>query len=52
MTFDKFVAKFQKVINNLEMYGRGMHNVDIVDFLWTKMANLELAPYVVSMKLH
>ena len=34
------------------MYGRGMHNGDIVDLLWTKMGNPELAPYVVSMKVH
>ena len=34
------------------MYGRGMHNVDIVDFLWTKMGNTDIAPYVVSMKVH
>ena len=51
MTFEKFVATFQKAIDDLEMYGRGMHNGDIVDFLWTKMGNPELAPYVVSMKV-
>ena len=52
MTFEKFVATFQKAIDDLEMYGRGMHNGDIVDLLWTKMGNPELAPYVVSMKVH
>ena len=52
MTFEKFVNTFQKSINDLEMYGRGMHNGDIVDLLWTKIGNPELATYVVSMKLH
>ena len=52
MTFDKFMATFQKANDNLEMYGHGMHNGDIVDLLWTKMVNPELAPYVVSMKVH
>ena len=33
MTFEKFVATFQKEIDDLEMYGRGMHNCDIVDLL-------------------
>ena len=49
---EKFVATFQKAIEDLEMYGRGMYNGDIVDLLWTKMGNPELAPYVVSMKVH
>ena len=52
MTFEKFVATFQKAIDDLDMYGCGMHNCDIVDLLWTKMSNPELAPYVVSMKVH
>ena len=52
MTFDKFVATFHKAIDDLDMYGRGMHNGEIVDLLWTKMGNPELAPYVVSMKVH
>ena len=30
MTFEKFVATLQKAIDDLEMYGRGMHNGDIV----------------------
>ena len=52
MMFEKFVAKFQKAIDDLEMYGRGIHNDEIVDLLCTKMYNPELAPYVVSMKVH
>ena len=52
MTFEKFVATFQKAIDNSDMYGRVMHNCDIVDLLWTKMVNPELATYVVSMKVH
>ena len=52
MTFEKFVATFQKAIDDLEMYGCGMHNGDIVDLFWTKMGNPDLAPYMVSMKVH
>ena len=52
MTFDKFVATFQKAIDNLDMCGCGMHNGDIVDLLWTKMGNPELASYAVSTKVH
>ena len=44
MTFEKFVATFHKSIDDLEMYGRGMYNGDIVDLLWTKMVNPELEP--------
>ena len=51
MTFEKFVATFQKAIDNLDMYGRGMHNGDIVDLLCTKMGNPELSPYMVSIKV-
>ena len=46
------MATFQKSIYDLEMYGRGMHNGGIVDLLWTKMGNPELAPYVVSVKVY
>ena len=52
MTFEKFVDTFQKEIDDLEMYGHGMHNGDIVDLLWIKMGNPDLAPYVVSVKVH
>ena len=52
MTFEKFMATFQKEMDDLEMYGCGMKNGDIVDLLRTKMGNPELAPYVVSMKVH
>ena len=52
MKFDKFVATLQKAIEDLDMYGRGMHNGDIVDLLWTKMGNPKLALFVVSMKVH
>ena len=33
MTFETFVATFQKEIDDLEMYGGGMHNGEIVDLL-------------------
>ena len=52
ITFEKFVATFQKAIDDLEMYECGMHNGDIVDLFWTKMGNPEIAPYVVFVKVH
>lgn len=52
MKFEKFVANFQKAIDDLERYGRGMHDADIVDMIWPKMCNPELASYVVSLKVH
>ena len=52
MKFETFVATFQKAIDDLDMYGCGMHNGDIVDLLWIKMGNPELATYVVFMKFH
>ena len=33
MAFEKFVATFQKAIDDLDMYRRGMHIGDIVDLL-------------------
>ena len=51
MTFEKFVAKFQKSINDLEQYGRGMHNEDIVDMLWAKICNPDLNMYMAALKV-
>ena len=39
MTFEKFVAKFQKAIDKLDKCGQGMHNKDIVDMIWSKIFN-------------
>ena len=47
-----FVVTFQKAIDHLEIYWCGIYNGDIVDLLWTKMGNPELASYMVSMKIH
>ena len=42
MTFEKFVATFQKAIDELDMYWRAMHDGDIVDLLWKKWVILSL----------
>ena len=52
MTFEKLMATFKKAIDDLEMCGRGMHDGDIVDLIWTKMGNPEIASYVVSTKVY
>ena len=51
MTFEKFVAKFQKAIDDLEKHGRGMHNKDIVDMLWVKICNSDLNMYMAALKV-
>ena len=49
--FEVFNSKFQNAINILDSYGRTVHNKDVVDLLWTKLNNSELAMFVVSIKV-
>lgn len=51
MTFEKFVAKFVKAVDELDKRHRGMHNADIVEMIWKKMTNPELSQYVVALKV-
>ena len=39
MTFENFVSKIVKSIDELEKIGRGMHNVGIVEIIWQKVSN-------------
>ena len=52
MKFEVFNIKFQNEVNILGSYGRTMHNKDVVDLLWTKLNNVELAMFVASIKIN
>ena len=51
MTFEKFVSKLVKVVDELEKQGRGMHNADIVDIIWKRVRNSELSQYLTALKV-
>ena len=51
MKFEVFSGKFQNAVNILETYGRGMHNDDIVDLVWTKLQNADLSLFVSSLQV-
>ena len=51
MKFEVFSGKFQNAINVLSMYGRAMHNEDIVDLLWPKIQSADLAMFLSSLKV-
>ena len=51
MTFEKFVSKLVKTVDELEKIGRGMHNADIVDIIWKKVSNAELSQYIAAVKV-
>ena len=43
MTFEKFVSKLVKVVDELEKRSRGMHNTDIVQIIWQRVSNTKLS---------
>ena len=51
MTFEKFVSKFVKAVDELEKLVRGMHNADIVETIWQRVSNAELSQYLTSIKV-
>ena len=51
MKFEVFNNKFQNTVIILDSYGRTMHNEDVVDLLWAKFNNAELAMFVASIKV-
>ena len=51
MTFENFVSKIVKSIDELEKIGRGMHNVGIVEIIWQKVSNSELSQYLAAIKV-
>ena len=50
-SFEKFSAKLQKCYDDLEEAGRPVHNGDIVDGLWDRIAAPELQAYISSLKV-
>ena len=49
--FKVFNSKFQNAVKVLDSYGHTMHNEDVVDLLWKKLNNSELATFVASVKV-
>ena len=50
MTFEKFVRKIVKAVDELEKRGRGMHNAEIIEIIWKRVSNDELSQYITSLK--
>ena len=51
MTFENFVRKLVKAVDELEKRSRGMHNADIVEIIWQRVSNAELSQYRTALKL-
>ena len=51
MKFEKFVAKFNQAVDELEKHNRGLHNADVIDIIWKKIMNPELSQYVTEFKV-
>ena len=50
--FEVLNSKFQNTVNILDSYGCNMHNKYVVDLLWKKLKNAELAIFVASIKVY
>ena len=51
MTSKKFVMNIVKAIVELEKWGRGMHNAEIVEIIWQRVSNAELSQYLTALKI-
>lgn len=51
MSFEKFSAKLQRALDDLEAGGRAMHNGDVVDLIWKKVLNSELKGFLDALKV-
>ena len=51
MTFENFVKKLVKAVDELEKRSRGMHNADIVEIIWQRVSNAELSRYLTAIKV-
>ena len=51
MTFEKFVSKLVKAVDEPEKRGRGMYNADIVEIIWQRVSNAELSRYPTTLKV-
>ena len=52
MKFDQFVTKYTQAVDELEKRNWGLHNADVIDFIWNKMMNPELIQYFTALKMH
>ena len=51
MTFEKFVRKIVKDVDELEKRGRGMHNAEIIEIIWKRVRKAELSQYLTALKV-
>ena len=51
MTFETFFRKIVKNVDELEKWGRFMHNADIVEIIWQRVSNTELSQYLTVLKV-
>ena len=51
MKFEVCNRKFQNAVNILDSYNCTIHNEDVLDLLWVKLNNTELAMFVASIKV-
>ena len=51
LKFENFVAKFVKVVDELDKRNQGLTNADVVDMIWKKVSNPDLNQYVVALKV-
>ena len=51
MTFENFISKLVKAVDELEKWGRGMHNADIVGIICQRVSNAELSQYITALKV-
>ena len=51
MTFENFVSKLVKAVNELEKWVTGIHNADIVEIIWKRVIDDELSQYLTALKV-
>ena len=51
LKFEKFVAKFVKAVDELDKRNRELHNADVVDMIWKKVAKTDPNKYIVAPKV-
>ena len=51
MSFEKFVRKLVKAVDELEKRGSVMHNAENADIIWQRVSNAELSQYLTALKV-
>ena len=51
MTFENFVSKLVKAVDDLEKIGKVMHNSDIIEIIWHRFSNAEWSQYLTALKV-